>query len=162
MLTTQPDLLIGVAPPEAARLLKLGTPRTLSSGDVLFRLGDEAHTLFLIERGHVALTLPIQVGGREEEVLIEERVAGQTLGWSGLIPPHRFTLTATAPVETSVLAFSRGGLLDYFGARPEVGYAVIRNVAAVMGHRLQVMQAMWIREMQRMVELKVKQRGAAV
>ena len=34
-----------------------------------------------------------------------------------------------------------------------VGYVVMRNVAAVTGHRLQVFQAMWLREIQRTVAL---------
>jgi CRP/FNR family cyclic AMP-dependent transcriptional regulator len=156
----QPDLVSGLAPADAARLMKLGTPMTLTNGEALFRLGDEAANLYLIERGRIQLTLPLQVCGREENVLVEERGAGQTLGWSGLIPPHRFTLNANAPVETALIAFARGALLDHFSARPDVGYAVSRNVAAIMGHRLQVLQAMWVREMQRMVDQRVKNRGA--
>ncbi len=38
--------------------------------------------------------------------MVEERSAGQTVGWSALIPPYRFTLTATAPLETEVIALS--------------------------------------------------------
>jgi hypothetical protein len=33
-----------------------------------------------------------------------------------------------------------------------VGYAVSLNLAAVIGERLQLFQAMWLREMQRTVE----------
>jgi hypothetical protein len=100
------------------------------------------------------LTLPLRVAGRDEHVLIEERQAGQALGWSALIPPHRFTLKAAAPLETEVLAFPRAALLSHFATRPAVGYQVVLNVAAVMGHRLQVLQAMWLRQVQHMVELR--------
>ena len=117
-------------------------------------MGDEAKALYLVERGRIALTLPMQVMGREEDVLVEERSPGQTVGWSALIPPHRFTLKATAPLDTYVLAFERSALLDYFGKWPVVGYIVTRNVASVIGQRLQVCQAMWLREMQRVVELR--------
>ena len=107
----------------------------------------------MIERGRIVLTLPLRVAGRDEHVLIEERQAGQALGWSALIPPHRFTLKATAPLDSVVLAFPRATLLDYFAAAPAVGYAVMRNVAAVTGHRLQLFQTMWLREMQRTVAI---------
>jgi hypothetical protein len=79
-------------------------------------------------------------------------MAGETLGWSGLIPPHRFTLKATAPVEGELLTFERRALLEHFAANPTIGYMVTRNVAAVIGHRLGVFQAMWLREMQRVVD----------
>ena len=45
-------------------------------------------------------------------------------------------------------------LLDHLAARPDIGYRVALNVAAVIGRRLQVLQAMWLREMQRVVELR--------
>ncbi len=59
---------------------------TLLSGAVLFQLGADADQLYVIERGRVNLTLPMQVFGHEQDILVEERVAGQTLGWSALIP----------------------------------------------------------------------------
>ncbi len=152
MTDVRPDLLAGLSQDESAALMALASRVSLSSGQELFRMGDEASTLYVVERGRVALTLPMQVCGREEDVLVEERSPGQTVGWSALIPPYRFTLKATAPLETEVLAFTRSSLLDYFGKWPVVGYIVTRNVASVIGQRLHVTQAMWLREMQRVVE----------
>ncbi len=152
MIPVLSELLYGVDDADAAEIRRLGSLVRVGPGELLFRLGDEAAKLYLIERGRVALTLPMRVPNLEEEVLIEERQSGQTLGWSALIPPHRFTLTAKALVDTEVLALPRPGLLAYFDQHPKVGYAVTRNVAAVTGQRLQVFQAMWLREMQRVVE----------
>jgi len=154
MTDSRPDLLAGLNHDEATELLALGSRVSLSSGEVLFRMGSEAGSLYLVERGRIALTLPMQVAGREEDVLVEERSPGQTVGWSALIPPYRFTLNATAPLETEVLAFTRSSLLDHFGRWPVIGYIVTRNVASVIGQRLQVFQAMWLREVQRLVQLR--------
>lgn len=151
-MTVQADLLRDLPARDAESVLALACHIRLSSGEPLFRLGAEADRLFLVERGRVALTLPLHVYDREEDLLVEERETGQTLGWSALIPPHRFTLAATALVETDVLVFMRDALLDHLAAHPEVGYHVARNVAAIVGQRLQVVQAMWLREMQRMVK----------
>ena len=153
MNTTPPELLSGLTEDRAAEVRALGARSRLSTGETLFRLGAEAHSLYIIERGRIALTLPMRVRDREEDVLIEERQPGQTVGWSALIPPHRFTLTATALVETEVLALDHQALQAHFAARPEVGYIVTRNIATVIGGRLQVFQAMWLREMQRVVKL---------
>jgi len=108
--------------------------------------------LFLIERGRISLTLPVQLQGREVDLMVEEKVAGQMVGWSALIPPHRFTLKAVAPVEAELLVLSRDALLEHFGTYSDVAYVVTRNIAAVVGQRLQVFQAMWLRQMQRVVE----------
>jgi CRP-like cAMP-binding protein len=150
----QTDLLNGLSEPEAARVTALGDSITTAAGHVLFNLGEPADKVYLVLRGRIALTLPMQIRGGEQDVLVEERLAGETLGWSGLIPPHRFTLKASASVESELLAFPRVALLDYFSANPAVGYAVSRNVASVIGHRLEVFQTMWLREMQRVVELR--------
>jgi len=153
MADTHLDLLKSVPTADAAAVLALGSRLSLPSGTVLFELGAPAHHLYIIDRGRVNLTLPMQVFGREEDILVEERVAGQTLGWSALIPPHRFTLKATSQIDTELLVFERAALLDYFAAHPAVGYAVVGNVAATVGQRLQVFQAMWLREMKRVLEL---------
>ena len=153
MTLTRPDLLAGLSEEEAARVLALGTRSTLPAGAVLFDLGQAADSLFVVERGRLALTLPMQVRGKEQDVLIEERAAGQTLGWSALVPPHHFTLKAAALVDSEVVALPRIALSEHLSAHPAVGYLVARNVSAVVGQRLQVFQTMWLREMQRVVEL---------
>jgi CRP-like cAMP-binding protein len=151
MLNEQVELMRGLRDEDRAALLALATSVHVESGGVLFPLGSEADRLYVVERGRIALTLPMEVHEREEDVLVEERLPGQAFGWSALIPPHRFTLKATAPLDTDVLAFPRRALLEYFAGRPEVGYQITSNVAAVIGQRLQVFQAMWLREIQRAV-----------
>ena len=147
------ELLNGLSRGEAEQVLALGSRTTVRSGTSLFRLGEVADRLFLIERGQIRLTLPMHVRDRQEDVLIEEKSPGQTVGWSALIPPYRFTLSATASIETEVIALSREALLKYFETFPDVGHKIALNLAIVVGHRLQLLQAMWLRQMQRTVEL---------
>ena len=152
-MTRTSEFSAGLDERQCAALFALASPVTLQPGATLFRLGADATHLYVIERGQIALTMPMQIGGHEEEVTIGERVAGQTVGWSTVIPPHRFTLTAIAAVETQLLGFPRERLLAYCTANPHVGLVVSQNVAAIVGQRLQVFQAMWLRQMQRMVNL---------
>jgi CRP/FNR family cyclic AMP-dependent transcriptional regulator len=148
------DLLNGLSEEDAGQVMKLAKRTILTSGAELFHLGDVAGSIYLIARGRLRLTLPMQVRNREEDMLVEERAPGQTVGWSALIPPYRFTLTATAPLETEVLALSREALMEHFAANPGIGYAVSMNLASVIGERLQLFQTMWVREVQRMVEAR--------
>ena len=152
-MVTRIDLLAGLADADADAIRALGHTIRLAPGQPLFALGDDATHLFLIERGRVALTLPLRVGDREQPVPVEERSAGQAIGWSALIPPHHFTLAATALAGTTVLALPRTELLAYLESHPHVGYRFALNVASMVGHRLNVTQTMWLREMQRVVTL---------
>jgi CRP/FNR family transcriptional regulator, cyclic AMP receptor protein len=152
MTNGQPELLTGLSQDEVDAILALGTKHTLCHGWELFHLGDVADSIYLVLRGRIRLTLPMAVRGQDEDVLVEERRPGETVGWSALTPPYRFTLTAKAPLDTQVIALPREALLEYFEAHPAVGRLVLLNLAAVIGHRLQLFQAMWLREMQRTVE----------
>jgi len=153
MTTADSELLRGLDEEAASRLRALGRELQLPAGAVLFTLGSPADELFLIESGRISLTLPMQFEGREVDLLVEQKSAGQMVGWSALIPPHRFTLRATAPLEVRLLALPRAALLDHFEKHPEVAYTVTRNIAGIVGQRLQVFQAMWLRQMQRVLEL---------
>ena len=154
MAVNDAELLRGLSPEAAQQLMALGTHVRVPSGTELFPLGAPADRVFVVERGRIDLSLPMHVRSRDEDVLIEERLPGQAFGWSALIPPHRFTLKAVAPLDTEVLAIPRPALLEYFAAHPDVAYIVTRNVAEVVSGRLQVFQAMWLREMQRGLELR--------
>ena len=153
----QHELLIGLSSAEVEQVMALGTRITVPSGGALFKLGDPADRIFLVERGRIQLTLPMQVRGREEEILVEEKSPGQTVGWSALIPPHRFTLSARAPLTTEATALSRERLQQYLEGSPRTAYKISSNLALVIGRRLQLLQTMWLREMQRTIE----QRSAA-
>ncbi len=145
------DLFAGIEREEVQRILSMGSKRTVASGSILFELGEEAVDLFLIERGAVRLTLPVTVGGKTSNALVEERLPGQLLGWSAVVPPHRYTLQASASVDTELLCLPRSSFLGLLTDMPSVGSRVFANLAGILGERLQVSQTMWIREMQRVL-----------
>lgn len=146
------ELLKGLSPAEVDQVLALGARIKVPNGGSLFRLGDPADRLFLTERGRIRLTLPMLVRNREEDILIEEKSPGEMVGWSAMVPPYRFTLSATAPLESEVIALPRESLCAYCERSPAVGYKIGLNLAILVGQRLQLVQAMWLREMQRTVE----------
>ena len=68
---------------EADGVLALGTVTSCSpAARELFHLGDTADSIYLMARGHMRLTLPMQVRSREEDVLVEERSA-PARRWAG-------------------------------------------------------------------------------
>jgi CRP-like cAMP-binding protein len=154
MINGNTEFLKGLCQETAQEIFALGTRLVLTSGAELFQMGAPADILYVVVRGRIKLTLPMPIRGLVQDIFVEERVAGQTVGWSALIPPYRFTLTASAPLESELLALPREALREYFAAHPAVGYAVSLNLASVIGQRLELFQAMWLREMERTVELR--------
>ncbi len=149
MLVMDADIFASLSREEVGRILSMASPRTVPAENVVFGLGDEAINLFLVEKGAVKLTLPITVAGKTLDTLVEERLPGQLLGWSALVPPHRYTLRASATVDSELQSIPRNSFFDLLDSMPSVGYTVFTNLAAILGERLQLSQTMWIREMQR-------------
>jgi len=154
MVPSRWDLLQDLSEPEVQDILSLSTPVSLEDGGVLFDLGDEAREVFLVVQGLVKLSLPLTVGDRQLDAMVGERAPGHMVGWSSMIPPHRFTVKATAVGRTELLSLPRSKLMGRLEARPELGYRVLTNVARIIGQRLQVFQTLWIREMQHVVRTR--------
>ena len=118
MASSQMDLALGLSETDAAALQALGTRLALEPGQSLFRMGTPADAVYVVERGRVALTLPLRIRDGEEEIVVEEKQAGETVGWSGLVPPHRFTLNASAAVACEVRVFARAALVSALRRAP--------------------------------------------
>jgi CRP-like cAMP-binding protein len=99
----------------------------------------------------VELTFPLSFGGAVREVSVESKTPGSVLGWSALVKPHRFTLSARAAEKSELATFSRTDLLRVFEADPRVGCVVMQHIAEVVGRRLLQVEALWARELQRVV-----------
>jgi len=136
---------------QVTQLLAVARSQQCRQGECLFLLGDHADRLYVVLSGRVELTFPLSFGGAVRDVPVESKTPGGALGWSALVKPHRFTLSARA-VETSELAaFLRPDLLRVFEAEPRIGYVVMQHIAEVVGRRLLQVQALWARELQRAV-----------
>ena len=146
------ELFAGLKGAELERLSAIAQQRTLSAGDYLFLLGDEASWFYIVTSGRVDLCLPMPLRGELKEIAIESVGAGEALGWSALVRPYRFTLSARATETSDVVAFARRALLDLFEAEPRIGYAVLTRISELVGIRLHTFEALWVRELQRMAE----------
>jgi CRP-like cAMP-binding protein len=125
--------------------------RKAHGGEVLFRVGDVAEEVYVIERGRVDLTFPLVVRGETKDVRFQSIEPGRALAWSALVPPHRMTLSARASTEVELLALPRAALLALFERRPAIGYAVMASLCRVVAGRYQEMAALWVKELQRNV-----------
>ncbi len=150
------DLFVGLSREEREHLWDLGRSRTLAAGERLFSFGEDAAYLYVIERGLVALALPIEVAGETRDVVVEEQGPFAAIGWSALVPPHRYTLSAVAREQTVARAFSPGSLTSHIEAHPEAGWRVFRNLCAIVGRRLVKVEAMWMREVSRAAEARLR------
>ena len=146
---------------EAARLVAIAHSRHCHKGECLFLLGDHADRLYVVLHGKVELTFPLSFGGVVRDMPVESKTPGSTFGWSALVKPHRFALSARAAEPSEVAVFGRQELLHVFAAEPRIGFVVMQRIAELVGRRLVQVQALWARELQRTVTESLASAGEA-
>ena len=147
------SLFHGLSMEQCQAFVPLARPHLVAKGEYLFRLGQLAPTLFIVRSGILELTMPLSMRGGEQEVAVEEARAGDTVAWSALIDPYRFTMSARAGSDVELLGFSPSDLRAALAAQPDIGLRILTNLAQVIARRLQVTQTMWTRELQRAVNV---------
>ncbi len=153
----QAEILAGLTEPQIQRLAAMATTVRLEPGQFLFRLGDEATSLYVITEGQIDLRFTFTFpNGKREDVALETKTPYAAIGWSVFVPPFRTTLTARASKPTELAAFGRHELHYLFEEDPTLGYAFTRKIATVIGSRLLRTQALWLRSLQRSMSGRYK------
>lgn len=143
------ELFGGLDAARLARLNAIARRLTLQGGNYLFLLGDSAQYISVVVSGLVDLCLPISVGGVIKDITVEAVGPGKTIGWSALVRPFRFTLSARAAAPTEILAFERQDLEQLFSTDQTIERVVRNGISELMASRLTMFQALWARELQR-------------
>jgi len=105
-----------------------------ADGDIMFREGDPATTLFLIRQGRVALELERPGAG---PATIQTAGEGEGVGWSWLVGLHQWRYTGRAVRHTRAIAIDGNCLRRKCDENHDLGYEVLSRVADVMAQRLE-------------------------
>ncbi len=138
----------GVSREAIEELCSRGREVSFEAGHKLFERDQHADELMIVQDGVVELVFPVQVMSVIREVTFERVQAGDVVAWSSLVSPHRFTLSACCASRCVLTALSRDSLHAFFETDLHTACLFMRNLAGVIGRRLQAMQDMWVRELQ--------------
>lgn len=131
------DILNGLDEEQRRQFKSLGTIENYDANRTIFTEDAEARTLYLVERGQIAVTT--QLVGRVR-LPVSMITAGYAFGWSALVPPYRYTASAAALLQSRVLAFEREALLSMMRANPQLGLTIMQNIASTFTSRLRTMK----------------------
>ncbi len=115
---------------ECASLMRTGI------GQEIFHESENARHFYLICRGRVALETFVSGGN----ITVQTLGAGEALGWSGLIPPYRWHLTARAIEPCELIAFGADELREAAEENHDFGYDLTSRIARVMAKRFHFTQ----------------------
>jgi len=104
---------------------------------MIFREGEMANRFYLLTQGVVVMeTYTKDSGG----ALVDKIGAGDVLGWSWLFPPYYWRMDARAVEPTNAIFFYGTRLRQEADLDHDLGYELMRRVAAVAIQRLQAVR----------------------
>ncbi|GAB4269675.1 MAG: hypothetical protein Kow0092_23820 [Deferrisomatales bacterium] len=119
----------GLADHEYFDVFEVCRSRFVHSGEILFREGDRAGSLFILLNG----AMEILVEGRG---LVHVMQAGEVLGEMGLVCDDVRTASAVARDSCMLLELDADRLHALMEQKPRIGYVIMGNLAAILAARL--------------------------
>ena len=98
---------------------------------VLFREGDLAEDLYILEDGQVNLALQ-----GEDRIVFPVTQEGSVFGWSAFVEPQRYTATAKFVMDSKVIKIDGERVLGLLERHPHEGLIIMRRLAGVIATRL--------------------------
>ena len=108
--------------------------RTYAPGEPLLREGDPADRFVLVLDGKVALEIVLP---DRPPITVQTVGAGEVIGWSWLVAPHRWRVDARAVKATRTLEIPGGALRSALDADPTDGYRFLLRLLPVVAERLE-------------------------
>lgn len=119
---------------------------SFQTGQFLFKEGEKAKNLFVIEDGqiNVIAEAPNSTENKSNIITIDIVCKGSILGWSALLRPRSYVLSAVCQKPSKVLIIDSNELLALFERNHDIGYRVLQGLSQVIGIRFRYLQQMLI------------------
>ena len=138
------DIFYDLTGAQLEMLASICEERIIKLGDVVFEENNQGEEMFVIARGAVEILVdPSIVGGPGAKkrgsmpVTIATLRTGQSFGEIALVDRGLRTASARcAETETQLLAIQRGKFIKLCDTYPEMGYRVMRNIAADLAFKI--------------------------
>lgn len=115
-----------LSPSDHDGLVTLWQKRLLTPGQVLFRRGETGNSMFVIEKGIIEITVPIE--NLKKDTRISVLHEGEFLGELSLIDGLPRTATATAMEDCELLEMKREDFVGFLKQRPAVAIAMVSEI----------------------------------
>lgn len=131
MYIRESELFKGMPEHIQAEISDISKEEVLTEGQVIFKKGDAADFLFILEEGLVELAVQ-----GEERLIFTVDEFDAVFGWSALVEPREYTATAKCKKNSRVVKIDGGRLMRIFQNHPAEGLAVMSRLAGVVAGRL--------------------------
>jgi CRP-like cAMP-binding protein len=134
-MTKAIKLLTALPPPQRRSLMTLAREVSFPEDAHIFEAGGTADRFWVIRSGAVSLTQQVT---SHQRVTVASLGPGDLLGWSWLFPPYQWDFGAEAFSPVRAHEFDAASVLRLCEEDPQLGLVLVRNVAEVLAHRLEM------------------------
>ena len=118
---------------------------TCLSGHFLFKAGDKATNIYVLEEGQIDIVAETFVGDEKKSVTVDIITKGGLVGWSALIRPNSYVLSAICETGCRMTAISGKELLDLFELQHQIGHKVFQGLSHIIGSSYRDLQQVLIK-----------------
>ncbi|MBT2382061.1 Crp/Fnr family transcriptional regulator [Streptomyces sp. ISL-11] len=132
-MTTAKKLLRALPAEHRDRLMELAREVSFAQDTRIFEEHGRADRFWIIRSG--AVTLDLSLPG-PRVATVETLGTGDLLGWSWMFPPYEWGFGAEALSPVRAYEFDGAEARNLCESDPALGFALVRAVAEILGHRL--------------------------
>ena len=108
--------------------------------------GDPANQLYILTEGAVELRFDISLRETDKEMKVDSVKPGQAFGWSSMVPPYRYTLSAYCSSDTlKLIELRRDVLTRIFNNNNRIGYLMMNNMTKMIAKRFFRLQEEYVK-----------------
>ena len=143
----QVQIFQGLNHEQLTKILEFCEEAEFEPGSKLFKQGEDAVYLWIVMEGQVDLRYDAAGSSVSEANTISTIPEAGAFGWSSFTSPNKYRLSGVcADKPCKLIKVERKGLQQLFETDPDMGYAVITNVATVVGTRFHEFQEEAVRQ----------------
>lgn len=123
---------------EEEKVFALAARREYSAGAIIFREGERAEELFFLEEGKIVLQMQVRAAQSSSyrKATVDFVTKGEMVGWSALVEPNIYTLTAVSLGRSQVLAVNGPDLRTLMQNDLSISQKLLAALVKVISSRL--------------------------
>lgn len=153
-LLKEARLLKGLLPDELDKIQQLCEAHNIKKGTRVFEVGASADFLFVVVEGEIELRFEVVYFNASIEIPLDRKCIGEAFGWSALIEPYKYTLSAVAAKDCQLLQLRGRDIERLCAENSHLGYVLMNNVAKLIGMRFSALEKALVTEIQRSLKAK--------
>lgn len=120
------------------KLSVLASEENFLAGAHMYKNGDIAKSLYLIKEGKIVLYIDNYMGPNKPpmQVTVDMISSGEAMGWSAVVEPYLYTLSALCIDDAKAIVFNAVGLRKLMDEDSAAGFKIMRAVSKTIANRL--------------------------